>query len=76
MTTTSHTIAQTPTSSTCQQNADDKETTNMMWIIIAVLFLVVTILLAITSIALGTLLYLTRKSLKSVSASKPTAHQG
>ena len=46
--------------------------------IIAILFLVVTILLAITSIALqGTVLYLTRKTVKSVSDLKLIyTHQG
>ena len=75
MTPTSQTIAQTPTASACHHNAVE-ETTHMTWIIIALLFLVVAILLVISSIALGTLLYLTRKSLKSVSASKLRVHQG
>ena len=67
--------AQKATSSTCQQEAD-RETANVTWMIIAIVLLVVAILLAITSIALGTILCLTRKSVKSVPAPKLTPHQG
>ena len=67
--------AQAPTSPTSEQNAD-REATIVMWMIIAIVFLVVAILLAITSIALGTMLCLTRKSVKSVPASKLSPHQG
>ena len=58
-----------------QQDAD-KEATNMTWMIIAILFLVGAILLAITSITLGTMLCVTRKCLISASDSKLTPHQG
>ena len=66
---------QTPTSSTSEQDVD-REITNITWMVIAIVLLVVLILLAITSIALGTMLYLTKKSFKSASASKLTPHQG
>ena len=67
--------AQTHTSLTSEQDAD-REATNVTWMIIAIVFLAVAILLAITSIALGTMLCLTRKSLKSVPAPKLSPHQG
>ena len=67
--------AQTPTSSTSEQDAD-REATNVTWMIIAIVFLVVAILLAISSIALGTMLCHTRKSVKSVPASTLSPHQG
>ena len=65
---TSKPIVQTPTSCTCQQD--------VMWMIMAVLFLVVAVLLAITSIALGTMLCLTKKPVKSVPPSNLTLDQG
>ena len=74
-TATSLAIVQMPTSCTCQQDAD-REAANVMWMIMAVLFLVVAILLAITSIALGTMLCLTRKPVKSIPPSNLTLHQG
>ena len=67
--------AQTPTSSISEQDAN-REGAIVTWMIIAIVFLVVAILLAITSIALGTMLCLTRKSVKSVPASKLTPNQG
>ena len=59
------------TSSTSEQDADKM----LMWMIVAIVFLVA-ILLAITSIALGTMLCLTRKSLKSVPDSKLPQDEG
>ena len=54
------------------------EATIVTWMLIAIVFLVEAILLAITSIALGIMLFLARnsKSVKSVPASKLTPHQG
>ena len=65
----------TPTSPTSWQDAD-REAPSVTWMIIAIVFLEVAILLAITSIALGTMLCLTRKSVKSVPASNLSPHQG
>ena len=67
--------AMTPTSPTFEQDAD-REAPSVTWMIKAIVFLVVAILLPITSIALATMLCLTRKSVKSVPASKLTPHQG
>ena len=67
--------AKTTTSPTSKQDAD-KEAKNVTWMITAMVFLVVAILLAITSIALGTILCVTRKSVKSKPASKLSPHQG
>ena len=53
-----------------------RETTNVTWMIVAIVFLVVAILLAITSKALGTMLCLTRKSVKSVPAPKLAPREG
>ena len=53
-------VAQTTTLSMCLQDAD-RDATNVTWMIIAIVFLVVAVLLAITSIALGTMLCCTRK---------------
>ena len=67
--------ALTTTLPTSEQDAD-REATIVMWMIVAAVLLVVAILLAITSIALGTMLCFTRKSVKSVLAPKLTPHQG
>ena len=67
--------AQTPMSSNSQQAANRKAT-NVMWMVIAIVFIVLAILLAITSIALGAMVYLSRKSVRSVLATKLTTHQG
>ena len=67
--------AKTTASPTSKQDADN-EAKNVTWMITAIVFLVVAILLAITRIALGTMLCLTRKSVKSKPASKLTPRQG
>ena len=67
--------AQATTQSNSQQDAN-REATNVTWMIVAIVFLVVAILLAITSIAVGAMLCLTRKSVKSEPASKLSPHQG
>ena len=46
-----------------------------MWMIIAILFIVFAILLAIPSITMGAILCRSRKSIKAVSTSKLTTHQ-
>ena len=66
---------QAATPSTFQQEAD-REVANVTWMIVAIVFLVVAILLAITSKALGTMLCLTRKSVKSEPAPKLTSLEG
>ena len=53
----------------------DKVTTNMLWMIIAILFTVMAILLTIANITIGAMLCHTRKSVKTVSTSKLTTHQ-
>ena len=67
--------AQATTLSTSQQDAN-REAANVMWMMVAIVLLVVAILLAITSIALGTMLCLIRKSVKSEPATKLSPHQG
>ena len=67
--------SQEATPSTSQQHTN-KEPTNVTGKIIVIAIVVVAILLAVASIALGTMLYLTRKSVKSVPASKLTRHKG
>ena len=67
--------AQTPTASTSEQDAH-RDTPNMPYMIIIVVLLVVAILLAIASIALGTMLCLTRKSVKAVSSPRHTPQRG
>ena len=65
--------SQAATPSTFQQDAD-REATNVTYAFVAIVFLVVAILLAITSIALGTMLCLQRKSVKS--GPELTPHEG
>ena len=62
--------------SSISQETTDREATKMIWISIAIVLIVVAVLLAITSIALGTIFCLTRKSVKSPSTSKPASYQG
>ena len=47
-----------------------------VWPILAILFLVVVIALAITSIALGNVVYHTKKGVNSMSTSKPRENEG
>ena len=65
----------TPPSSISQQDADLQQT-NIMWTIIAIAFIAVALLLAITSIVLGTALYFTKIRVKSESPTELTLHQG
>ena len=67
--------SQAATPSTSQQDAN-KEATNVTGMIVTIAIIVVAILLAVASITLGAMLYLTRKSVKSVLASKLTRHEG
>ena len=66
--------SQTATPSTSQEDAD-RNATNVMWAILAIVLLVAAILLTIAGIALGTI-YLPRKPVKSVMGSKLKPHQG
>ena len=68
-------LTHTCTSSTSQE-AVEGQTTNAPWVPIAIAFIIVAIVLAIISIALGTMLYRTRKCLNSGSASKLVPLQG
>ena len=67
--------SQAVTPSISQQDAN-KEATNVTVLTVAIAIVVVAILLAAASIALGIILCLTRKSVKSVPASKLTPHEG
>ena len=67
--------SQEATPSNSEQDAN-REATDVTWMIVAIVFLVVAILLTITSIALGTILCLTRKSVKSLKDSKLAPHKG
>ena len=58
------------------QQAADRDATNVTYKILVLVFLVVAILLAITSVALGAMLYHTRKTVKSVPGSKLKQHEG
>ena len=62
------------TPSTSQQEAE-REATNVTYMILALVFLVVAILLVITNIALGIMLCHSRKTVKSVLGSKLTPHK-
>ena len=69
-------VAQTPISSTAVQQTKSNEITIMMWMIIAMVFIVIAILLAITSITLGAVVYCKMKSAQSTPDSTLTHDQG
>ena len=64
---------QTSTSIDCQQDPE-KEATNTMWITVSIILLA--ILLAMTVVALGAMVWIARKCVKSTAASKLTTCQG
>ena len=58
------------------QQSPDQATTALAWMIVAIFLLVVALLLAITSVALGGIVYRTRKDDKSSPNTKQTIHEG